>query len=361
MKSEFHNIELDRIRYSIVWEDYQSLYDGLNISNNDSLLIITSAGCNVLNALLKNPKHIYAVDINDYQNKLLSFKLKLYANSSFEIYSSLLGTTNYYSCEDALKMCKDFLDEKEYLDWSDFFKKHPVGLLCSGQLEQYIHSFFEQLDAKEKELLAKVFESTNIEEQVKQFQILESTTKFKSKFKVHYSNENLSKGRDPKLFKYADEKGDSAFYHRLYNYVSKHLLRDSFYMHFFFYGLKSMRKELLPPCYREENFNIIKNNISKISLHTDDVLDFLKSNSTLNINKASLSNIFEYTSIEDFEISIKVLKNESAIESIVFWNLLHEQAVSLPSYHYLDIEKSNKLTHTESCYYFKNVRVLNLK
>lgn len=361
MNSEFHKIELDRIRYSIVWEDYQSLYEGINITSDDALLIITSAGCNVLNALLKNPKHIYAVDLNAYQNKLLSFKLNVFRNSNYEILSTLLGIQNNTTCLEALELCKEILDEKEYADWKDFFTKHPKGLLCSGQLEQYIHSFFYQLDAQEQELLARVFDSKNISEQIENFNKLVRESKFESKFKVHFNNENLSKGRDPKLFKYADEKGDSAFYNRLYNYAQHHLLQDSFYMRFFFYGLNGMKNELLPPCYRIENFEAIKNNLHKVSLHTDDAVDFIKSNNNNGINKASLSNIFEYTSVEDFELSVKELKENSSVQSILFWNLLHEQALSLPSYHYLDVKKSHEITHTESCFYFKNVRVLNLK
>lgn len=361
MNSEFHNIELDRIRYSIVWEDYQSLYEGLTISSDDALMIITSAGCNVLNALLQNPTHIYAVDINAYQNKLLDFKLNLYKNSNYEIFSILLGLDENSNCLEALHSIKDYFEEKEYEDWKEFFTKHPQGLLCSGQLEKYIHSFLHQLDDKEQELLANVSDSKNIKEQIDKFNKLISDTKFELKFKVHFNNENLSKGRDPKLFKYADEKGDSAFYNRLYNYAQHHLLKHSFYMQFFFYGLKGIKNELLPPCYRKENFDAIKKNSHKISLHTDDAIDFLTLNSSLGITKASLSNIFEYTSTEEFEASIEELKNKSSIKSIVFWNLLHEQAISLPSYHYLDIEKSNKITHNESCFYFKNVRALTIK
>ena len=91
MKSEFKKIELDRIRYSIVWEDYNSMYNALDITNEDTLLIISSAGCNVLNALLKNPFKILAVDINPFQNKLLRLKINLIKYSDYDTYSKILG------------------------------------------------------------------------------------------------------------------------------------------------------------------------------------------------------------------------------------------------------------------------------
>ena len=55
MHSEFYNVALDRIRYSLVWEDSTTLYAGLNIRPGDTVLVITSAGCNALNALLLGP------------------------------------------------------------------------------------------------------------------------------------------------------------------------------------------------------------------------------------------------------------------------------------------------------------------
>lgn len=47
----------------------------LDLGPEDTLLTITSAGCNVLDYALLGPKHIYAVDMNYRQNALLELKL----------------------------------------------------------------------------------------------------------------------------------------------------------------------------------------------------------------------------------------------------------------------------------------------
>ena len=56
MNSEFYNVALNRLRYSLVWEDSQTLYEALAIGPTDNVLVITSAGCNALNALLQHPQ-----------------------------------------------------------------------------------------------------------------------------------------------------------------------------------------------------------------------------------------------------------------------------------------------------------------
>lgn len=360
MKSEFHNIELNRIRYSIVWEDYNSLYAGLNIDEKDELLVITSAGCSVLNACLKFPERIIAVDINPHQNKLLEFKLQLYKYSNYETLASILGINKSTSALEALESVKDFYCKEEYASWKQYFIDHPDGLLTSGQLEKYIHQFYKTLDKNEQAMLKELFNAESIEHQKNIFEKLVKETEFEQKFKIHFDDAQLSKGRDPKLFKYAEENGGQAFYQRLCKYIANSLLKDNFYMHFFFFGLENMEEHILPPCYRKENFHIIKNNTNLIEIHTMDVLDFIETHDTSEINKASLSNIFEYTSTGDFEQSIACIRQKTKIKKLLFWNLLHEQGISRPSNYYINKNISSKISSREACFYFKNVRLLNL-
>lgn len=356
MKSEFKKVELDRIRYSIVWEDYNSMYNALDITNKDRLLIVSSAGCNVLNALLKEPYKIYAVDINPFQNKLLQFKIDIIKNCNYEIFSKLLGLSKYTFEE--VKNILELNKFENYEMWINFFKENTSGLLTSGQLEQYILSFKDGLTEIEDQLLIKLLDSNTIEEQVIILNTLTSTTDFSEKFKTYYSDHNLSKGRDPKLFKYADEKGDSAFLNRFIYFASTRLLKNNFYIQFFFYGLDKINSNILPPCYKEENFNKLKKNIDKIEIIENDAVDFLIENMQI-IEKCSFSNIFEYTSKEDFDDSIQQIKTKSEEYrknlDIVYWNLLHNQQLNSQHKDIMNLNNSESLTRNESCYYFKNV------
>ena len=60
------------VLYAQCWEDPQIDREAFNITSDDIVFSITSGGCNVLTFLIDNPKKIIALDLNPYQNYLLS-------------------------------------------------------------------------------------------------------------------------------------------------------------------------------------------------------------------------------------------------------------------------------------------------
>ena len=61
--------------YNTCWEDPRLDREALQLGPTDNVLVITSAGCNALDYVLTEPKHVYAVDMNPRQNALLELKL----------------------------------------------------------------------------------------------------------------------------------------------------------------------------------------------------------------------------------------------------------------------------------------------
>lgn len=61
--------------YNTCWEDPAVDRLALELRHDDTLLVITSAGCNVLDYALTAPRRIHAVDANPRQNALLELKL----------------------------------------------------------------------------------------------------------------------------------------------------------------------------------------------------------------------------------------------------------------------------------------------
>lgn len=153
MQSEFYNVDLARIRYSLVWEDSQTLCNSLDIDSNDHLLIITSAGCNVLNALLKNPATVTAVDLNPVQNKLLLLKKHIILHHEFDVYQSLLGFAGKKAVSHAKQELFETLPPNEKGFWSSLFDNNPRGLLTSGKLENYITGFYGTLGSNDQKSL----------------------------------------------------------------------------------------------------------------------------------------------------------------------------------------------------------------
>jgi len=183
METEFRHLSFDVIRYSMVWEGSSSVTSALQTTEEDELLIICSAGCNVLNMLLQPCKRVWAVDLNPLQIKLLELKVKVIMSFPYEVYSGLLGFDGALRMATASTLVLEHLDKEHRQLWAPIFAEHQ-----------------------------------------------------------------LSHGRDPALFKYTQEAGGDRFYERLCEYLSSHLLGDSYISRFFFYGPAGMPQHLRPPC-----------------------------------------------------------------------------------------------------------------
>jgi len=77
--------------YNTCWEDPAVDRLVLNIGPDDRILVITSAGCNVLDYALVGPAAIHAVDANPRQNALLELKLAGIRRLEFDDFFAAFG------------------------------------------------------------------------------------------------------------------------------------------------------------------------------------------------------------------------------------------------------------------------------
>jgi S-adenosylmethionine-diacylglycerol 3-amino-3-carboxypropyl transferase len=77
--------------YNTCWEDPRLDRKALELGPEDSVLVITSAGCNALDYVLCEPRAVHAVDMNHRQNALLELKLSGIRNLDFETFFAIFG------------------------------------------------------------------------------------------------------------------------------------------------------------------------------------------------------------------------------------------------------------------------------
>jgi S-adenosylmethionine-diacylglycerol 3-amino-3-carboxypropyl transferase len=77
--------------YNTCWEDPAVDRRALQLGPDDQILVITSAGCNVLDYALTGPKHIFAVDANPRQTALLELKLAGIRHLAFSDFFDTFG------------------------------------------------------------------------------------------------------------------------------------------------------------------------------------------------------------------------------------------------------------------------------
>lgn len=88
--------------YAFTWEDPKVDRQLLQITKDDIILTITSAGDNILDYLLEQPKRIHAVDLNPNQNHLLELKVAAFTALPYEDCWDLFGEGRHPDFRDLL-------------------------------------------------------------------------------------------------------------------------------------------------------------------------------------------------------------------------------------------------------------------
>ncbi|MCS7046809.1 MAG: BtaA family protein, partial [Gemmataceae bacterium] len=77
--------------YNTCWEDPRLDRQALRLGPDDHVAVITSAGCNVLDYALDQPRRIDAIDVNYRQNALLELKIAGIRALEFETFFAMFG------------------------------------------------------------------------------------------------------------------------------------------------------------------------------------------------------------------------------------------------------------------------------
>ncbi|WP_310392205.1 DUF3419 family protein [Hymenobacter sp.] len=361
MNSEFQHVALDRLRYSLVWEGSATLYEALQLGPDDHALVITGAGCNVLNALLQGPRQVTAIDLNPEQNRLLELKRHVILRHDYPVFRALLGLDGPVPVAAAWQQVEPGLAPNTRPFWAAFFANNPAGLLGAGRLETYVAGFLSTLSGPVQAQLRQLLAFDTVAEQQAYFEaVVEApASAFRQQFIEYFDAANLSKGRDPQLFKYAAASGGELFYQRLRQQVQRELLRDNFFARFFFFGPTNLPENILPPCYQGRHYAQLRAQLPRLRIASGEATAYLLSAAGQDITKASLSNIFEYVSPAEFEQVCQALGRTAARPlRLVFWNLLLAQAPARTPVVPLLPDLSQQLSDREACFYFGGVRVL---
>jgi S-adenosylmethionine-diacylglycerol 3-amino-3-carboxypropyl transferase len=87
----FDQIHKRNLIYNQCWEDPAVDHQALGICPGDRIVMITSAGCNALDYLLREPDRIDCVDLNPHQTALLELKLVALQSLKYSQFFALFG------------------------------------------------------------------------------------------------------------------------------------------------------------------------------------------------------------------------------------------------------------------------------
>jgi S-adenosylmethionine-diacylglycerol 3-amino-3-carboxypropyl transferase len=87
----FHFVHQHNLVYNACWEDPRLDRQALQLRSDDTVVVITSAGCNALDYLLDAPREVHAVDMNFRQNALLELKVAGIRTLDYATFFDLFG------------------------------------------------------------------------------------------------------------------------------------------------------------------------------------------------------------------------------------------------------------------------------
>ena len=106
--------------YNTCWEDPRLDRAALDLQADDTVVMITSAGCNALDYALLGPRRIHTVDLNPRQNALLELKQAGIRALDYDSFFAMFGCGVWPGCREAYRRTlRDQLSDSARGYWDD--------------------------------------------------------------------------------------------------------------------------------------------------------------------------------------------------------------------------------------------------
>jgi len=319
-------VSLFKLVFTHNWEDPESDHAGLKIKDGESIMAITSGGCNVLGFLLFNPEIIHSVDINPTQSYLLELKIAAIKTLTFDEFNSFSGLKDHENRLSFYKKICPLLSPETKEFWDNQKKILDKGFIMNGKYERFIilSAKFLNLLQGRKRVQGLLADKTQ-EEQKMYFDKVWNTRRFHYLFKVMFNKRMLAKrGLVGDYFHFDD--GSTSFAESFYNRSRKAFrnlpAKGNYFLSLYLTG-KFRNENEVPAYLKRENFEVIKSRVDRIKIITDEAQEWLQTMPEKSIDCFALSNICELMSDKDtsrlFASVLRTGKNKSRV---VFRNLM---------------------------------------
>ncbi len=283
----FNLVHSNNLVYNQCWEDPRLDHQALQIKETDNVLLITSAGCNVLDYLIKSPRRVDAVDMNPRQNALLELKITALQGLSYEDFFALFARGHHPAIgklygQHLRPMLSPFA--KTYWDknisffsgsgWRSSFYYHGSSGLIARLMTHYLSI------QGMKESIKRAFHTESLQEQ---------KDIYFSYLKPIFWNEFLRwiSRRGATMTALGVPRSQFVQIERFYSggmakfiedcleaVFAKLPLHDNYFWHLYLFG--AYTEKCCPEYLKKENFELLQNQVYKVHAHTSSILDFLK-------------------------------------------------------------------------------------
>ncbi len=291
--------------FNMSWEDPEMDRRAFNLTEDDSVISITSAGCNPLNFLCQSPRKLVAVDGNPAQNAVMELKLAAIEHLEYERFFDIFAARRPSRLADEYPLLRDKITAKSQDFWDKNVKRaSEKGLYQLGRMGLFcriMRSYFKLLRL-DQNAIDSFFEAETLEEQqaVYNQHIAPRLWKGTSKLFVGFKPLMYLAGVHPKQFRLVDDRHD--MYDYIHERIEYALTRVPAYDNYFLSQAATgkFRGNRVPPYLLEENFETLRNNLDRVTVVNGWLNTYLQDQPEGSITKFNLLDIFDWMSPDAF-------------------------------------------------------------
>jgi len=311
------------IRYAQCWEDADILLEGLDVQPNDVCLSIASAGENSLSLLVHDPARVVAVDMNPAQLAALELRVAAYRTLEHAEVLELIGSRPSTRRSALYAHCRGALgpDARRFWDARSSEVEHGIG--SAGKFERYFAIFRQWVLplVHRRRTVEQLLVHRDAGERLDWYDREWDTRPWRALFRVFFSPTVLGRlGRDPSFFRYVE---GSVADHLLGRVRHALAVLDPSGNPYVVWILTGTHREVLPHALRAEHFDKIRENLDRLEWHLTSIEALLDRGIVDRIDRANLSDIFEYMSQENATALLtRLIDNAPAGARLAYWNMM---------------------------------------
>jgi S-adenosylmethionine-diacylglycerol 3-amino-3-carboxypropyl transferase len=295
-------VELPDLLFGMSWEDPESDRRALQIQPNETVVTISSGGCNTFDLLLENPGQIFAVDINPCQSHLLELKRAAIRCLDLDDLHAFLGLQHSRNRAEMFESLKNDLSAAALAYW----RRRPAaiqgGVIYQGRYEQFLRHFRSLLHLTQgRRRIDGLFQCQSLEEQKDYFDRVWNTLQWRMLFRLLFNKRVVARaGLSADYFRFDD--GALSFAESFFGRATRALreipIASNYFVAQYLLG-RYIAPDAVPRFLRKEHFSLVRERLDRIQIVTADLKIWLEGRREASINGFSLSNICELMSPEE--------------------------------------------------------------
>ncbi|MGQ9919819.1 MAG: DUF3419 family protein [Desulfobacca sp.] len=282
----FQLIHGNRLIYNACWEDPRLDRRLLQLDSDSDMVVITSAGCNILDYLLDGPRSIQAVDVNYRQNALLELKLALLAHRDHEDLFAFFGRGRSPAYREIYAAVRARLSEAA----QSFWDRHLTYFSGTGRRASFywhgaagdfawtLHRLLLS-NGRTAELVQGLVNAQNLAEQQKYYNRLEGiiftpSISWLLRQPVTMACIGVPRAQLRLLDRHYPNRLDGFVRDKLRQVMTTLPIRENYFWRVYLTG--SYTPWCCPNYLKLENFHCLKTAVDRVSTHTTTLTEFLR-------------------------------------------------------------------------------------